>query len=352
VDDRLPRKSILLFDGSRLPSGFTQARYPSRDVQVIPPFALWWVGMVYDYALWRNDKAFVRERLLGVRAVLEGLLAHVQPNHLFRSPNGWNFSDWTTEWPLGVPPDAFDGFSGLLNWHLIYTLGLAAQLEAWAGETAMAQRWLGWRDSMTQSATDTFWDEARGLFADDQSHTCFSEHTQCLALLSGAVNGERYGRMAQNLLDDPSLTRTTIYFSHYLLEVYRRLSKPDALFDRLSLWFDLQKQGFKTTPEQPEPSRSDCHGWGAHPLYHFFATLLGIRPTSFGFDTVAIAPMPGHLTHLSGEMVHPRGQIVVDLHFEDNKVSGHVSLPEGLTGVFEYRGITVELRSGSQRIEV
>ncbi len=32
-----------------------------------------------------------------------------------------------------------------------------------------------------------FWDEARGLFADDLAHANFSEHTQCLALLSGVL---------------------------------------------------------------------------------------------------------------------------------------------------------------------
>jgi alpha-L-rhamnosidase len=84
-DDRLPRKSILLFGLSRLPDGLTQARYPSRDVQVIPPFALWWVGMVYDYALWRGDQAFISALLPGVRAVLDGFLAHVNAENLLQA---------------------------------------------------------------------------------------------------------------------------------------------------------------------------------------------------------------------------------------------------------------------------
>ncbi len=50
-DDRLPRKAILMFDVSRFPDGLTQSRYPCRSTQIIPPFSLWWCGMVYDYAL-------------------------------------------------------------------------------------------------------------------------------------------------------------------------------------------------------------------------------------------------------------------------------------------------------------
>ncbi|MCB0182677.1 MAG: hypothetical protein KDE31_00350, partial [Caldilineaceae bacterium] len=227
------------------------------------PFSLWWVGMVYDYALWRGDRAFVTELLPGVRAVLEGFLIHTNAEDLLQAQAGWNFTDWTKEWRLGVPPDGFDGCSGPLNWHLIYTLGLAAQLEAWVGEEIAAQRWEGWRSKLVAAAQTAFWNEERGLFADDLAHTEFSEHTQCMALLSGLLVGEQRERTAQNLLSTPSLTPTTIYFSHYLFETYRVLGQPAALFERLGLWFDLAAQGFKTTPEQPEPSRSDCHGWGA-----------------------------------------------------------------------------------------
>jgi alpha-L-rhamnosidase len=352
VDDRLPHKSTLLFGLSRLPDGLTQARYPSRDVQVIPPFSLWWIGMVHDYALWRGDRAFIARLLPGVRAVLDGFLAHVTPENILQSARGWNFADWISDWPLGVPPDGFNGFSGLLNWHLIYTLGLATRLEEWVGEPLLAQRWQHWRETLATAAKTAFWDETRGLYADDLAHTRFSEHSQCLALLSETVDGEQSTRVAHNLLHDPSLTRTTIYFSHYLFETYRLLAQPEAFFGRLALWFDLPSQGFKTTPEQPEPSRSDCHGWGAHPLYHFFATLLGIRPTTFGFDQVEIAPMPGHLTSLSGEMVHPRGLIVVDTHFANDRVHGNITLPAGLHGRFCYAGKTVDLHPGLQSIDL
>ena len=351
-DDRLPRKAILLFGRSSLPDGLTQARYPSRDVQVIPPFALWWIGMVYDYALWRGDRAFVTALMPGVRAVLDGFLARVNAENLLQAPAGWNFTDWTEEWALGVPPHGFSGCSGPLNWHLIYTLGLAARLEEWVGEPLSAQRWQQWRAALAVAAKTAFWNEARGLFADEVTHTHVSEHTQCLALLSGVLEGEQQTRTAQTLLTDPSLTRTTIYFTHYLFETYRLLGQPAPFFARLGLWFDLAAHGFKTTPEQPEPSRSDCHGWGAHPLYHFFATLLGIRPATFGFATVEIAPMPGHLTHLAGELVHPRGRIVADLHFAEGQVHGTITLPASLHGTFVYAGKTVALQPGVQSIAI
>ena len=46
------------------------SRAPTRQQQYIPPFSLWWIGMVHDYWRYVDDPEFVREMLPGVRAVL------------------------------------------------------------------------------------------------------------------------------------------------------------------------------------------------------------------------------------------------------------------------------------------
>ena len=86
--------------------------------------------MVYDYALWRGDRAFIAALLPGMRAVLAGFLAHVNAENLLLAPAGWNFTDWTPAWALGVPPDGFSSVSGPLNWHLIYHVRSAVVLFA------------------------------------------------------------------------------------------------------------------------------------------------------------------------------------------------------------------------------
>ena len=190
------------------------------------------------------------------------------------------------------------------------------------------------------------------MFADDLAHTLFSEHTQCLALLSGVLDAGQIERAGQNLVRDASLTRATIYFTHYLFETFYRLGQAAPTFDRLGLWFDLPAQGFKTTPESPEPTRSDCHGWGAHPLYHYFASLAGIRPAAYGFQRVEIAPMLGPLQALSASMVHPHGRIEVDLKIQAGRLTGVVRLPQGLGGSFRYKGRSIDLVSSSQAIDL
>src|SRR5579884_3973366 len=69
-DDRLAKNAVELLDDSRVPEGITQSRYPSHLPQMIPPFSLFWIGMLHDLWWYRGDGAFVRQFLPGMRNVL------------------------------------------------------------------------------------------------------------------------------------------------------------------------------------------------------------------------------------------------------------------------------------------
>jgi hypothetical protein len=348
-DARLPRKALHLFDRSRLASGLTQARYPSHLPQVIAPFALWWVAMVRDYAFWRDDPAAVAALMPGVRATVEGFLRFLGPDGLVHAPDGWNYMDWVPSWePGGIPPDAAAGVSGPVNWQLALILGELADLEARLGEPELSARAGRQAAALADRASAAFWDEGRGLLADDPAHRHFSEHSQCLALLGGRLDPARRDRVAAGLLSDGDLARTTIYFTHYLFETYRQLDRIDALIERMGLWFDLEKVGLKTLPEMPEPTRSDCHAWGAHPLYHYVTSILGIRPAALGFRTVEVAPRLGPLTRAEGRIPHPRGEIAVEVRAEGGEPHGSVTLPPGVDGTLRLGGASRPLVAGRQ----
>jgi hypothetical protein len=360
-DGRLARKSIALFDGSRGPSGLVQSRYPSRVRQVIPPFALWWVATVHDYAMWQPDAAFVRSMMPGVRAVIEGFEALRREGGLVEGPaSAWNFVDWVPGWKNGVPPDGDYGASGVINWQYVCGLRLAKGLEEVFGAPELAARCDRVAREVASQLQAQFWEPVRGLFADDRGKTRFSEHAQCLAVLSGFLAPRQCAQVGDALLTSRELARTTIYFTHYLFEACRVLADvPDlgadpeaALFSRLALWFDLEKNGFVTPFEEPEPTRSDCHGWGAHPLFHYHATLLGVRPASGGFATVEIRPHLGKLTTLRGSVPHPLGRIDVDLRREGKPVAVRINLPEQTAGTFVWKGRSFDLRGGENSFVV
>jgi alpha-L-rhamnosidase len=356
-DSRLARKALRMFDSSRLASGLVQSRYPSRVKQIIAPFALWWVMMVRDYAFWKDDLPFVRDLMPGVRATLTGFDRFIGQDGLLYGPEGWNTLDWVPEWSkkdAGVPPDGHLGASGPLNWQLVYTLLQGADLEERVGEPLLAQHFHQRAAALARAAARAFWDPSRGLFADNFDHTCFSEHSQCMALLSeflypGLLDAEMKDQVAAGLLADPNLSRTTIYFNHYLFETYRQLGRIDRLFERLTLWDQLIELGFKTPVEMPEPSRSDCHGWGSHPLFHYFATILGIRPLDLGFRRVMIQPQLGALSSAEGRLIHPAGgEIVTAFQRQGDRLHCRISLPAGLTGELVIQGISYSLSDGQQ----
>ena len=256
--------------------------------------------------------------------------------------------DWVPSWDGGIPPDGAIGLSALLNWQYVLILQMAAELEELMGGHLRSQEYRAQSLQISQAATLKFWDDTRGLFTDDISHQHFSEHTQCLALLSGLLNPSIKEKITAGLVSAPDLTRTTVYFTHYLFETYREIGRTDLLLDRMSLWFDLKKMGFKTPIEQPEPSRSDCHAWSSHPLYHYYTSILGIRPASLAFKTVRIKPQLGPLSTAQGKLVHPNGVIDVDFRKEQGNLHGHISLPDGISGVLQVDGETKELTPGAQ----
>lgn len=110
------------------------------------------------------------------------------------------------------------------------------------------------------------------------------------------------------------------------------LENTDAFWERMKLWYELEEKNFKTVCEAKLPTRSDCHAWSAHPLYHFYATILGIRPSEFGFKKLEIKPMLGKLNLANGKLIHKKGCIEVGFNNDSQKLSGKISLPEGING--------------------
>jgi hypothetical protein len=345
-DDRLSRRGIELFDWSRWSSGLAAERYPSADLQASTTYAMLWPLMVDDHLQWKGDRAFARARLVGVRAQLEHLLPLREHGLLGRLP-GWSFIDWVPGWDNGMAPGVRAGDSSLVNLHLVLALQAQARLERDVGDRELAARCERLAAETGAALVARWWDESRGLLADDSSRARFSEHAQCLALIAGVLDARRAQRCLDAWLAADDLWPASIYFSFYPLEALARAGRGDALVARLAFWKGLLAQGFTTPPEQPEPSRSDCHGWGSHPLFHLHASIAGIRPLAPGLARVLVAPAPGPLTRVRSRIPHPGGGMIsVDLAREGVGWRAVVELPAGIDGEFRYAGTTQALPAG------
>ena len=337
-EDRLNQRALELFDWSRRETGFVLERYPSDPKQLSATFAMIWVLMLRDYAWWRNDADFVRARLKGMRCLLEEFKAHLGTAELLPPLPGWSFMDWVDGLSFVNPPGPQGSVASVVNLLLLNALNAAVELEEAFGEAHLAQYNRAWATRLAGAIEKTFWDESRGLFADDPAHQHFSEHGQCLALLSGLFPA-RAARCFEALITAADLRRTTAYFAFYLLETFAKFGRGDLILAKLDFWKEMIALGLKTPVETPEPSRSDCHAWSSHPLFHMHASLAGIRPASPGFATVRIAPQPGTLTRLTSSLPHPAGRIALSMKLGEAGWETTVTLPIGVSGTLQWQGV-------------
>ncbi len=346
-DASLQRRSLVLADWSRMKQegGWTLCRYPARGDALIPPFSLIWIGMLRDHLDWRGEADFVRSLLPGVWAVLQCCQRYLDKNGLLGQLPGWPFVDWSPEWDNGVPPGALDGASSVVNLLYAWALKHAVYLATHLGEPARASMLRERRAHLLHTVRTVFWDENRGLMADDEQHRSFSQHGQVLAILNHALDKEQAARAWRGCREE-ALHETTLYFRHYFFEAAFLQHDPEAFFRGLKPWHDMLEAGACTPWERPEPSRSDCHGWGSNPLFWTRAGLAGIRPAAPGFKSVRVAPQPGPLNRLEVAMPHPAGMIEAKLTFAEGECRGSIDLPADVSGTFHWQGHRQALHGG------
>ena len=170
-------------------------------------------------------------------------------------------------------------------------------------------------------------------------------------MLAGVTEGAEAKDLIERVsADDRHLVQCSIYFRHYLHSALNKAGAGDRYLDMLGIWRTMLDRGLTTWAETADPTRSDCHAWGSSPNYELFRTVLGIDSAAPGFRRVLVRPYLGKLTHASGTIPHPRGQIAVTLALSGDKLDAAVTLPSGVDGQFEWRGQTRDLHPGENHL--
>lgn len=290
-DRALQRNAVEQFSWSVMPDGLTQSRYPSRQTQVIPPFSLWWVLMLYDQ--WLYDRLPVsRLHLDQAKRVVEAW------DHLIEGSQDrafWTFADWVPGWTWGEPPGKARSSIHLFT--------------KWLAELAIAR--MEGAEMRIRTIADLLRSVDRGenglVYHPQDSAKFPSEHGAALFRLCQSMAG---------LTPDPwpdkgllNAAKCTYYFAYY-----KHLAKrPADYLAELDPWRQMIDQGLTTFAENPEPTRSDCHAWSAHPILGFFQLVAGITSIEPGWRKARIAPRPGRLSAFKAEVPHPDGTLSVSL---------------------------------------
>lgn len=367
-DDRLARKAINDFYLGRVPSGLTQGRYPSNRIQVIPPFSLFWVSMLYDYWMLCPDHEFVQHYLDAASLILKWYERHIDPEFGMLGPmEWWNFVDWNDAFPGGVPDGATDGHSSVLTLQYAYTLQQASKLFAFYDRKEDAAKYARLAEQLTARTYEHCFDHQRMEMAnqpiaapgksDGPVKKKYSQHAGIMALLAGAIPKSEEDRVMHRILNDTALSQATFYYRFYLTRALIKTGNADLYYSHLDPWRDMLKIGLTTFAEKPDPTRSDCHAWSASPVYDFLATICGIKPDAPGFKTVRIAPALGELKEVQASMPLP-GQASKTISVRLKRVEGtggiegEIILPEHMTGRFIWQGKQIELHGGAQKVKI
>ncbi|WP_165822361.1 alpha-L-rhamnosidase C-terminal domain-containing protein [Paenibacillus montanisoli] len=333
-DDRLGRKTIRDFHSSLLPSGILQSRYPSVDRQVIPGFALFWLMMVYDHYKHFGDASLVKAYRPSMDAVLGWFENRREDSGLVgQMPDSfWSFVDWTEAWKdnAGAPHAARKGPMTVYNLMYADALVKAAELNEWTGRKETGAEYRERAASIRDAVRRSCWSETRGLFRDGPNAEAYSQHAQMWAVLTGTVQGSEAKELTERMLGDAELAKISTAMSYYLFRTLALTGLYEKTFKLWDAWRAQVDLHLTAWVEDPVSERSDCHAWGALPLYEFPAELLGIKPLKPGFAEIGIEPMLGPLTWAKGRASTPQGLVYVHWRWEDSRFTIEIDAPAGV----------------------
>lgn len=353
-DSTLYRNALLSGFDSRMPFGLTQSRFPSYSPQIIPPFSLVWIAMLHDYHMLYNDQKSIKQMLSGVISVLDWFKSKIDKTGMVAQPEYWNFVDWVENepWQSGIPPGVTSSHSAVLNLQFVYGLHKGVELFRYFGYEKLAEEYEQLAKSVGISVLNHCFNSEKQLIADTPEKSSFSEHSTILGVLTDIIPLADQASAMEKMMAQTNLSPASYYFKFYKMEALRKTGKASLYMKELEPWKDMLANGLTTFMEEPEPSRSDCHAWSASPAYHFLSLVAGIRPSKAGFNAVIIEPSLGDLEWIEATMPHRDGMIELRLEQNHSKLNGQVTIPEGLSGEFIWKGKVQKLKPGENIIQL
>jgi alpha-L-rhamnosidase len=346
-DDRLARNALTQMDHSRLAEGITKSCYPTKGTQIISTFSLWYICMLHDYWMYRNDNDFIKNKLVGERAILDFFSKYQQPDGSVKNTPYWAFVDWAGN--LAGNVNGSDGCAAIYDLQLLWAYQWAAEMEAKIGLADYARIYNQKAAQLKATIQRKYWDPVKKLYADNKEKKGYSQHANSLAILTGLVSNADMPAVVNGLLNDKSLTQCTVYFKYYLNQALIKAGRGNDYMNWLDIWRENIAMGLTTWAEYSDinTSRSDCHAWGASPNIEFYRTVLGIDSDAPGFSKIKIEPHLGTLTNVDGEIPHPAGKVAVKYVLDGGKWKINISLPLKTSGVFVWKAKTYPLKSGT-----
>jgi alpha-L-rhamnosidase len=352
-DDRINRNHIEHFWYSAVPEGLVQDRYPSREPQFIPSYALDWIRTLHDFFYYRDDPDFLRRFIPQSRDIIDWYLRRLDDRHVIRT---LSWTDEQYDGPLRFHENVPQARNQL---ELILAMEAAVELEEHLGDPARAGRYRALLPTLRRAAFDAFWVAEKGLLARNVERADFSQHSNVLGILTDVIPQDKQRAALEYTIENwDELPRVQQAKSGFFFFYFRNLAMAkvgigDQLFDNLNHYREQIALGFTTWGESISvETRSDSHSWSAGLNANAMTVVCGITPTASSFREVRIAPHLNGMEWLNCVAPHPRGEVRIELKQGEDGLHALVDLPEATTGWFDWKGRRIALQPGAQTLSL
>ncbi|HEX8342406.1 MAG TPA: alpha-L-rhamnosidase C-terminal domain-containing protein [Tepidisphaeraceae bacterium] len=312
---------------------------PSKWMNGMPPYSVWWVISWHEHYLHTGDLRAVADSRAYLTQLLTTLAGMINDAGEETLPS--RFLDWAT---------FYDKPALAAGSHALLRMGLAAGA---ALCDALGERGVG---ELCRAAADRAGRWTPSAVRNQQANA--------LRVLAGLADAGRTN--AEVFAVDPTHNLSPFY-GYYVLEARAAAGDYAGALDLIrrywgamldlgatSFWEHFDMDWLKNNPTGidafPVDGRPDvhrdcgdhcyvgyrhslCHGWSSGPTPWLMRHVLGVTPAAPGYAQVRIAPQLAGLTYARGTVPTPRGPIEVDHRVEGGRVVSEVKLPAGAARV-------------------
>ena len=305
-------------------------------------YSIGWLQMLMDYYDYTGDKSLVEEMAPYVHELMDTYASWRGKNGILSEAPNYMFMDWVNIGGFGCHhPPAVIG-QGYLTAFYYHGMEMASRVAGMMGDTARVAKYATLRSEIAEAFNRELWNETRGLYRDgkpfqtsvkpgkwlpaDKEIETFSPHVNLLAVLYDLAPKQRHREIAEKVLAEKPLN-TQPWFMHWVFQAIDHA----GLFDTQGT---EQMRRWQIVPETQSFhemwSGGDLsHGWCSTPLVQMSARILGVAPSSPGFNTIAIRPALCDLKWAKGIVPTPHGDVAVAWKLDEKKLQLDVTVPPG-----------------------
>ena len=346
-DTRMLRHALFQAAQNALPDGRINGFMPSERTNcAFASSSVVWLHLLVDYWRFAGDEDI--QRLLPTARRLLALFSQLaDADGLLPSWPAGQFWDWA--------PIELEGSLLLTNAAYLWALErLHSQpvFRELLGDDPAARL-----TALRAAAHRRFWDAERGLYRDAQpaagQSPIYSQQANTMAVLAGICPDSARIALLRRIIDPANLgpipigedslkaenrpgsekivPMGTLWFAHFLCQaLFEAGLNAEALAQMHALW-----GAYDALPTYPETRIQHgntflCHGWAAGPAFLLPAYILGVEPTTRGWDTVRIHPHPADLPRAHGQFATPRGTLTVEWEVVAGQPVIRYSAPPGM----------------------